>query len=126
MSRILLVDDDPDILKLNRLILECEGFSVESFHTPDLALESAGRVSYNVAVIDFVLPRMYGDKLALKLRNLQPHIGIIVLSGYMDSIKTMKALGLERCSIILKPVLPQKLIDEIGSMISIPLIALAR
>ncbi len=58
--RILLVDDEPDItMSLNR-VLEDNGFEVDAFNNPVLALSSFKQGLYALTLIDFAMPKMNG------------------------------------------------------------------
>ncbi|MCB2171946.1 response regulator, partial [archaeon] len=60
---ILIVDDDEDILELYKLILEDEGYRVDTAKNGKEALEKALKNSYYLALLDFVLPDIKGTEI---------------------------------------------------------------
>lgn len=83
-QRVLLVDDDANILNVFRSGLELHGFQVTTASTTDEALERANidGEAFDVFVIDINLPDGFGSSLALSLRDAQPEAKIIYMSGY--------------------------------------------
>jgi CheY-like chemotaxis protein len=82
MKRILLVDDDPDILDIIRLELEDDpGSSVDACRSGEEALGHAEKQVYDVIVSDLRMPGMDGAKLVKTLRNQGCHSLIIIYSG---------------------------------------------
>lgn len=54
-KRILLVDDDPDFIEINRMILEAAGYLVDAADSVQLALEQLHQESYDVLIIDLMM-----------------------------------------------------------------------
>jgi DNA-binding response OmpR family regulator len=69
MSRILLVDDDPDIVETLRFAFEHEAYSVEVAHDGTSALRAARRCPPDVAVLDVMLPGMNGYEVSRQLKQ---------------------------------------------------------
>jgi DNA-binding response OmpR family regulator len=62
--RILTVDDDPDITLTVKMGLEDSGlFQVDAFNDPELALSSFKPGLYDLVLLDFRMPKMYGHEL---------------------------------------------------------------
>jgi two-component system response regulator VanR len=62
--RILTVDDEPDITLAVKAGLEATGlFQVDTFNDPELALSSFRPGLYDLALIDFKMPKLYGYEL---------------------------------------------------------------
>ena len=68
-NRILFVDDDPDITWLSKTALERNGFEVQAFESPILALENFKPGSYDLLLIDIKMREMDGFELYDKLRK---------------------------------------------------------
>jgi DNA-binding response OmpR family regulator len=113
---VLLIDDDPIILELNCMILKYDGYDVTTFQNPRSALKNTSACDFDVSVIDYMMPDIRGDHLALELRKINPQLGIIFLSGYINVLKIVEGLMLDNCRVLLKPVAPQRLVQEIDSM----------
>jgi DNA-binding response OmpR family regulator len=69
--RILAVDDDPDITLTVKAGLEASGlFQVDTFNDPELALSSFRPGLYNLALLDFRIPKMYGHELYDEIKRI--------------------------------------------------------
>jgi DNA-binding response OmpR family regulator len=70
MPRILLVDDDPAILRLLDVNFRMEGFDVDAASHGEEALASAARAAPDVVVLDLMLPGMDGREILRRLREV--------------------------------------------------------
>ena len=69
MKRILIVDDEKDVNLSSRLVLESNGFQVDSFDDPLLALENFKPNSYDLVILDIKMPKMNRFKLYGELKK---------------------------------------------------------
>jgi CheY-like chemotaxis protein len=93
MTRILLVDDDRDILDIIRLDLEDDRENaVDTANTAADALEKVGKTRYDVIITDWRMPGMNGTDLIRKLRGDGCASFIILYSGYNISPDIRTAL----------------------------------
>jgi DNA-binding response OmpR family regulator len=69
-NRILLVDDEPDITTAFTLGLEDNGFKVDAFNDPVKALSDFRRDSYDLAILDYKMPKMNGFELYREIRKI--------------------------------------------------------
>lgn len=85
---ILLVEDEPSILEVTKMILEMQGYSVMTASTPgeaiDLARKHAGEI--HLLLTDVVMPEMNGRDLARNLLSLYPDIKRLFMSGYTANV----------------------------------------
>ncbi|MFL6379159.1 MAG: response regulator transcription factor, partial [Nitrososphaeraceae archaeon] len=79
--RILVVDDEPDILLALKIVLEENGFKTEAFSDPILALSSFIAGSYDLALLDIRMPRITGLGLYKELRKIDNKIRVCFLSA---------------------------------------------
>ena len=68
-KRILLVDDEVDIIFTMKDILEEERFKVDTFNDPTIALESYRSNFYDLVILDIKMPKMDGFELYTKIRE---------------------------------------------------------
>lgn len=115
--RILLVDDDEDILWINKRILSGEGFTVDISTDPEEALEKIKAEEYNIFIIDYMMPKIKGDELAYMILGQDKSVGIIFLTGYSEYAEYMKMVGNVEDFILTKPISRQDLIDAVNSKI---------
>jgi len=93
--RILIVDDDEQILRLFRRILEEVGYSVTAVGSSYKALIELRDNSFEIMVTDLSMPDLDGLELMKTARRECPHIKILVVSGFMGGamLDLAKALG---------------------------------
>jgi DNA-binding response OmpR family regulator len=91
-ARILLVDDEESILKLLRFPLEKEGYTVVTAKDGARALETFGRESFDLVILDLMLPHVDGMEVCRRIRA-QSIVPIIMLTAKSDEFD--KVLGLE-------------------------------
>lgn len=80
-ARILIVDDEPAITEILQAFLEGE-HNVEVTDSAALAIEYFSNNTYDVALLDLGMPDMSGDVLAHELRQINPHVGLILTTGW--------------------------------------------
>jgi len=112
-EKILIIDDDEGICKTLSLILENEGYSVETANTGKEALEKSKTKIYNVALLDIRLPDIEGTKLLKALREGTPRMIKIMVTGYPQLENAVEALNLGADAYLMKPVYPGDLIKTI-------------
>lgn len=115
--RILLVDDDEDILWVNKRILSGEGFTVDISTDPEEALEKIKSEEYNIFIIDYMMPKIKGDELAYMILGQDKSVGIIFLTGYSEYAEYMRMVGNVDDFILFKPISRKELIDAVNSKI---------
>lgn len=92
MARIMLVDDEPNILSALRRTIGASvsdginrfDVSVETFHQPATALMQAEGVKFDLVLSDYRMPGMDGVAFLKAFRNIQPDAARLILSGYAD------------------------------------------
>lgn len=81
--RVLLVDDDDNVLNVFRSGLELHGFQVFTASSTEEAMERANALEdFDVFVVDINLPDGFGSSLALALRQVHPESKVVYMSGY--------------------------------------------
>ena len=81
-KRVLLVDDEPDITFSFNMILEDNGFAVDTFNDPLDALSSFRSGLYAIAVLDIRMPNMNGFELCSELRKADDNIKFVFMTAY--------------------------------------------
>ncbi|MFL6461689.1 MAG: response regulator transcription factor [Nitrososphaeraceae archaeon] len=118
--RILVVDDEPDILLALKIVLESNGFRTEAFGDPILALRSFIAGSYDLALLDIRMPRITGLGLYKELKKIDNKIRVCFLSAisnYQEFAKYFPTINENQ--IIVKPVDNQTLIQRINKIMSL-------
>jgi DNA-binding response OmpR family regulator len=121
MTRIFLVDDEPDIANSLRLGLERKGFQVDVFTDPTEALAKYKAHSYDLLLIDIRMPKLNGFELVREIRKIDVDSEVWFLTAfevYYEEFKKMfPDLGVK--SFIRKPVSVNELTNRIGQRVSI-------
>ena len=95
VSHVLVVEDDPDELKLLCDILQEEGFHVIGCSSAGAALEHVQQRDFGVAVVDYRLPDLSGTQLLERIRAFDDQVRVIIYTGVgsYDSVKEALNLG---------------------------------
>jgi CheY-like chemotaxis protein len=88
--RILIVDDDPDIANLYKLSLEHDGFVVDAFNDPLLALSNYKVGIYDLLLIDIKMPQMNGFELYEKFRNMGDKPKVCFITAFEEFNKDLE------------------------------------
>jgi PAS domain S-box-containing protein len=112
---ILLVEDEPAILNLTRMMLERKGYSVLSAATPAAAIYMAGNHTEKIHLLmtDVVMPGMNGRDLARRLTDLYPDIKLLFMSGYTANVIAHQGVLDEGVAFIQKPFSMKALADKL-------------
>lgn len=83
-TRLLLVDDEPNILRSLRRVFAAEPYEIESFTDPVEALARAKGTKFDLVISDYRMPEVDGVSFLTIFRTLQPDAARLILSGYTD------------------------------------------
>jgi two-component system, OmpR family, response regulator ChvI len=114
-KRILIIDNEPDINLSLKIFLEENGFEVDTFEDPIIALDNFRKGLYDLLILDVVMPKMHGFELYRKIRNMDNEVKICFLTagqmyyGAYTDIFT-------QTTFIRKPIQNQDLMKEINEV----------
>ncbi|MBN2411137.1 response regulator [candidate division KSB1 bacterium] len=118
-KHIMLIDDDDDILKIQKQLVEYLGYKVTAFNESQLALEafSNNPQLYDLILTDMNMPELTGLALSKLMLQINSDIPIILCTGYAESINeaTIKSVGIKK--FILKPLTAQKLSNDLKTVL---------
>ena len=80
-NRILIVDDENDINLLFKMVLEDNGFKIDTFNDPLVALENFTAGAYGLLLLDMLMPKMNGFELYQKMIMLDDKVKICFLTA---------------------------------------------
>jgi diguanylate cyclase (GGDEF)-like protein/putative nucleotidyltransferase with HDIG domain len=111
--RVLVVDDEAPIRELFTLALEGNGYRVASAENARQGLQTLMQSSFDVLVVDMRMDNIPGDVFLQEALKIWPWLGVVVVSGHIDSetISKLSAMGVE--DILEKPVAIDDLIQKI-------------
>jgi two-component system, NtrC family, response regulator AtoC len=107
---ILLVDDEPSVLRYTRTLLEIENYNVETAASGEEALQKMNRgPAPNLIVLDLVMPGMDGLQTLESCKKLHPDQKVVMVSCINDTNKVVQAMKLGASDYLTKPFLPPQL-----------------
>ena len=112
-TTVLIVDDDPQILRLVQQILGGRAVKVLSAPRPSEALRICESERVDLLISDLSMPEMDGNRLADRVLKLRPETSVLLISGVRDA-KTVKN---GRIKFLKKPFFPADLIRVLGELI---------
>jgi len=120
--RILIVDDEPDLLSVLRFGLEVDGFDVIEASDGEQGLNLARENSPDLIVLDLMLPRMDGYKVcrALKFDERYRRIPVFILSARSGDVDRRLALELGADAYVTKPYDMRDLVGRIRERLNLP------
>ncbi|WP_329246125.1 response regulator transcription factor [Actinoallomurus sp. NBC_01490] len=117
MARVLVVDDDPRLVKVVSTLLRKRGHQVESAPTGELARKALQRGDINLALLDVNLPDVSGLSLMLQLREEGNHTPVILLTVRTEVHDQALGLRLGGDDYIAKPFNPEVLLARIEAVL---------
>jgi len=117
---ILVVEDEPVILKLTTRILQKQGYTILGAATVKLAMELAEKYGENIHLLisDVIMPEMNGRDLAKKITAKHPHLKCLFMSGYTADIIAANGVLGERTHFIQKPFSMKELTDKVRELLT--------
>jgi DNA-binding NtrC family response regulator len=113
MERILVIDDDESVRKTLALVLEKEGYQVDTAQNGTVAIEKSQGNFYNLALIDIRLPDMEGTRLLTELQETTPKMIKILLTGNPTVDNAITAVNKNANAYLTKPVNVDQLIQTV-------------
>jgi len=110
---ILIVDDEEAIRKFLTAILNENGYLADSAQNGHEAINKTNDRSYDVALIDIVLPDMNGVELLNKIRETKPKMRKIIMTGNPSLQNAVEALNKGADAYIVKPLDVEKILATI-------------
>ena len=112
-AKILIVDDDENIRKTVKAILEDEGFIVDLAASGKEAIQKTRETMYNLALLDIRLPDMEGVELLKLMKDGVPRTRKIMVTGYPSMQNAISAVNKNADAFLVKPVDIEKLLDTV-------------
>lgn len=112
-GEVILVDDEKDVRRATSQKLELEDFKVECFARADRALERIGRGFAGVLVSDIKMPQKDGLTLLREVREIDPDLPVILVTGHGDVPLAVKAMQAGAYDFLEKPFAPSRLLDAV-------------
>jgi CheY-like chemotaxis protein len=84
LRRILLVDDESDVISVFKMILEMNGYEVDAYTSPLTALDNFKPDFYGLLLLDIRMPAMSGFELYRKMRSIDNEVKVCFITAFED------------------------------------------
>jgi DNA-binding NtrC family response regulator len=119
-KRILLVDDEADVISLFKMVLEMNGFEVDAYTDPEVALSNFKPNSYGLALLDIRMAPLNGFKLYKKMKNVDGSLKACFITAFEDYRQEFKESFPELDEIkcfIRKPKAIEDLVNHVATIL---------
>ncbi len=118
-ERVLVVDDEPDIVALVSYHLALAGYRVSTAGTGTEALDQVRRESPRLVVLDLMLPGLSGLEVLQRLRSdsATASVAVLLLTARKDEPDRLRGLSLGADDYLTKPFSPQELVLRVGAIL---------
>ncbi len=117
MNRVLIIEDDNNILQLERDYLEAAGFKTEYALDGKTGVDRAVNEKFDLILLDIMLPELDGFQACSKIRSVTD-IPIILVSAKKEELDKINGLGFGADDYIVKPFSPSELVARVKAHIS--------
>ena len=118
MATILVLDDVLDAVTLLKRILEKKGYQVFGFTEEEEAINYVRENKVDVAVLDIKLKKISGVEVLAELKKVDPHIGVIMLTGYPTLESARESLNLGASEYCVKPIDKDEIEEKVAKVLS--------
>lgn len=121
-KKIIIVDDEPDILKTMGIFLKSESFDVITALDGIEALEVIKKEKPDLVILDIMLPKMDGYKICrlLKFDERYKKIPIVIFTARAQEMDEKKAMEVKADAYITKPFQPEVLLKKVKELLCLP------
>jgi DNA-binding response OmpR family regulator len=117
MKTVLIVDDEPDVKLALKIALEENGFEVDAFDDPVMALEHFKKGVYDLLILDIKMPKMHGFELYREIRKVDSQVKICFLTAGEMYYGAYTDIFNEN-QFIRKPIENKELINRVNEIIN--------
>jgi two-component system response regulator HydG len=110
MEKILIIDDDKDLCFVLKRFLSKHNFEVLEATTGRVALEILDSVEPDLILCDFRLEDMSGSSILRKIKEKNPSVPVIIITGYSNIKTAVEVMKLGAMDYVTKPLLPDEIL----------------
>ncbi len=117
-NKILIADDEPDILEIIEFNLQAQGYDVTTARNGDEAIEKAKKISPDLIILDIMMPGKNGIEVCNLLRMIPAfkQTLIVFLTALSDETTEIKGLETGADDYLTKPISPKVLVSKINAL----------
>ncbi|NJN99437.1 MAG: response regulator, partial [Anaerolineales bacterium] len=112
-QRILVVDDEKGVVHSCVRILERQGFTVSGLTDSQTAPDLLRQESFDLLLTDIKMPRLDGLELLRLAKEIDPHLTVVLITGYGTMEDAINAIRLGAQGFLMKPFEPEELVSTI-------------
>ncbi|MBI3365432.1 MAG: sigma-54-dependent Fis family transcriptional regulator [Ignavibacteriae bacterium] len=109
MSRILVVDDEAEVLRTVKSLLEAEGQKIDTYSDPILAMNILQKERYDLILLDLNMPKMSGIELLESVKERYPLTEVIMLTGVIEVRTAVECMSRGAFYYLNKPFMPDEI-----------------
>ena len=121
-KKVLIIDDEPDVNTVLKMVLDQNGFNANSYDDPILALENFKAGSYDLLLLDIKMPEMDGFHLYQEMKRIDSKVKVCFLTAsemFYESFRDEEeCCAIDKNLFIRKPIENEELIKKINTIIS--------
>jgi CheY-like chemotaxis protein len=119
VETLLVVEDNPEVLNLNRTVLETFGYRIIEAVNGEDAIEQFTKHQDEIKLIlmDVVMPKMNGRQAYMEIAKIRPDIKVLFMSGYTADVVLEKGITTEDFNFMHKPATPMELLRRIREIL---------
>ena len=119
-KKILSAEDSPATQKFISFTLKYKGYTVVSVNDGREALETLTQESFDLIILDIMMPRMNGLEVLKEIKTKTPYkdVPIVMLTSEKGEADRQKAMGLGATNFLTKPFQPPELIEAVEKAIA--------
>jgi EAL domain-containing protein (putative c-di-GMP-specific phosphodiesterase class I) len=124
--RVLVIDDEPAVLKVIGLVLQRRGFAVDTMSSAKAALAQLPQQKYHAILSDIIMPEMSGVEFLRELRRHDLDVPVILMTAGPTLDSAIDAIEYGAQQYLLKPVEPDALVKAVGRAVALGELARAK
>ncbi len=113
-EKILIVDDEPEVLDVCKRILEGKGYEIKTAHDGYQAIYLAQTERFDLLLTDIKMPGITGLDIARTIKNSDPSAICVIMTGFSTMDMVIEALKLDIDEFVMKPFTPDELSLAVG------------
>src|SRR5215831_4470110 len=119
-KKILIIDDDVDLCTLLARFLTKKGYDTEVAHSGNKGLARFAESDFDAVICDYRLGDMKGSEVLAALRQQDPSIKVLMITGYSDIKTAVEVVKLGAFDYIVKPLIPDEVLNVLRKAIELP------
>src|SRR5258705_1183259 len=116
-NRILIIDDDMDLCTLLARFLSKNGYETEVAYTGKKGISLFAEKKFDVVICDYRLGDMEGIEVISALKKLNPHVIVLIITGYSDIKTAVEVIRLGALDYITKPLIPDEVLSVLKKVL---------